>query len=172
LREAVWSDGVPVTADDFVFAWRRILDPDIASSYSYFIWVVKNAQSINSGKAPPTTLGARALDAHTLEVHLEHPAPYLLQMLMHQATYPLPRHVVEAKGKKWAQPGNYVGNGDFMLTEWVPNGHVTAVKNPRFYDAGNVALERVIFYPTDDYDAAMRRLQAGELYIQERLPVQ
>ena len=172
LREAQWSDGTPVTADDFVFAWRRILDPKTASTYSYFIYVIKNAEAINGGKLPPEALGGHALDARTLQMDLVHPAPYLLEILMHTALCPLPRHVVEAKGKAWALPGAYVGNGPFTLSEWVPNGHITLVKNPRFYDADKVALEKVILYPTDDYDAAMRRLMAGELDIQERLPVQ
>ena len=82
---------------------------------------------------------------------------------------PVPRHVVEAKGNDWTQPGNYVGNGAFLLTEWVPNDHITAVKNPRFYDAANVKLEQVIYYPTDDYSAGLRRLRAGELDATDRL---
>jgi oligopeptide transport system substrate-binding protein len=172
LRDALWSDGVPVTADDFVFSWARVLDPQLAASYAYFPYVIKNAEAINAKKMPPSSLGARALDARTLEVHLEHPAPYLPEMLMHTSMYPEPRHVVEKKGRDWPKPGNYVCNGAFMLTEWVPNGHVTVVKNPRFYDAENVALEKVIYYPTDDYSAAMRRLQAGELDVQDRLPGQ
>ena len=172
LREALWSDGKPVTAEDFVFAWQRLLDPKTAAIYAYFLYLIKNAEAINNGKLPPAALGAKAIDARTIQLELVHPAPYMLEMVTNQTMLPLPRHVVEAKGKEWAQPGNYVGNGPFKLSEWVPNGHVTLVKNPRFYDADKVALEKVIFYPTDDYDAAMRRLMAGELDIQERLPVQ
>ncbi len=172
LREAQWSDGVPVTAEDFVYSWRRILDPATASFYSYFLYVVKNARPINAGKMPGSALGARALDDHNLEIHLEHPAPYLLQMLTHQTMLPLPRHLVKAKGKDWTQPGTYVGNGPFVLKSWTPNGHVLVEKNPRFYDAANVALERVYFYPTDDYGAALQRFRAGELDIQEKLPGQ
>jgi oligopeptide transport system substrate-binding protein len=112
------------------------------------------------------------LNAHALEMKLEHPAPYMLEMLMHPATYPLPRHVIEAKGKDWARPGNYVGNGAFTLKSWVPNDYVLIEKNPRFFDAANVALERVYFYPTDDYSAALQRMRAGELDLQTRVPVQ
>ncbi len=170
LKDTMWSDGVPLTADDFIFSWTRVLDPKLAASYAYFPYVIKNAEPINTGKMPPSALGAKALDAHTLEIHLEHPVPYLPEMLMHTSMYPEPRHVVEKKGRDWPRPGNYVCNGAFMLTEWVPNGHVTVVKNPRFYDAANVALEKVIYYPTDDYSAAMRRVQAGELDAQDKLP--
>jgi len=170
LREALWSDGKPVTADDFVFSWRRLLDPATAAIYAYFGYVMRNALAINKGKMPVTALGARALDDHTLQVQLEHPAPYMLQMMTHSSMYPQPRHVVEAKGRGWAQPGIYVGNGPFLLKEWVPNGHVTVEKNPLFYDAANVSLKKVIFYPTDDYGAALQRMRAGELDYQDRLP--
>jgi len=172
LRQTVWSDGIPVTAHDFVFSWQRLLDPRTAARYAYFLYVVKNAEAVNAGKSPPAALGVKALDDHTLEVRLEHPAPYLLQMMMHASTFPQPRHVVEAKGQDWTQPGNHVGNGAFTLKEWVPNGHVLTVKNPHFYDAANVALEQVYYYPTDDYGAALQRMRAGELDLEVRLPVQ
>ena len=172
LREAQWSDGVPVTAEDFVFSWRRILDPAIASTYSYFLYLVKNAQAINGGKLPATALGARALDGHTFEIQLVHPAPYLLEMLTHTATMPLPKHLVEAKGAQWARPGTYVSNGPFVLKSWIPNEYVLLEKNPRFYDAANVALERVYYYPTADYGEALQRFRAGELDFQDRFPEQ
>jgi len=172
LREAQWSDGQPVTADDFVFAWRRILDPEVASSYSYFLYLVKNAEAVNSRKLPPTTLGVRAVDPRTFEIHLVHPAPYLLEMLTHTATMALPRHVVEAKGRDWARPENFVGNGPFVLKEWIPNEYVLVEKNPRFYDAANVALQQVYFYPTADYGVALQRFRAGELDFQDRFPEQ
>jgi oligopeptide transport system substrate-binding protein len=169
LREAQWSDGRAVTADDFLYAWRRILDPKTAASYAYFPYVIKNAEAINAGHLPGTALGARALDPRTLEISLKNPAPYLLEMLMHNSMFPLPRHAVEAKGKDWTQPGNYVCNGAFSLTEWVPNDHITAVRNPRFHDAAGVKIEKVVYYPTNDYGAALRRLRAGELDVQDRL---
>jgi oligopeptide transport system substrate-binding protein len=170
LREALWSDGVPVTADDFVFSWRRILDPKTAAPYAYFLDVIKNAKPVNKGKMPLTALGVQALDPRTLEITVEHPVPYLLEMLMHMTMVPEPRHVVEAKGKNWTKPGTYVSNGAYTLTEWVPNDHITSIKNPNFYDATNVTLERVIYYPTDDYGAALQRLRAGQLDVQDRLP--
>lgn len=172
LREAVWSDGMPVTAEDFVFSWRRLVDPAAAARYGNYLYLVKNAEPINAGKLPPSALGISVIAERELEVRLEHPAPYLLQMLMHPCTHPLPRHVVTAKGKEWSRPGNHVGNGAFVLKEWLPNGHVLLEKNPRFYDAANVALERVYFYPTDDYSAALQRMRAGELDMQTRIPVQ
>ncbi len=170
LADQQWSDGQPVTADDFVYAWRRILDPKTAAQYASLLYPFKNAEAINAGKMKPDQLGARAIDARTLELQLEHPAPYLAEMMTHQSTYPVPRHVVEAKGDDWTKPGNYVSNGAYTLVDWVPNDHVTIVKNPKFYDAANVHVDRVVFYPTADYDAALKRFRAGELDVQDTLP--
>lgn len=172
LRPAQWSDGTAVTAEDFVFAWRRLLDPKMAAPYAYFLYLIKNATQVNAGKLPLTALGVRAIDARTLEIVLEHPAPYLLEMLTHMTTYPLPRHVIAAKGNDWTKPGNFVGNGAFLLTEWMPHDHITVAKNPRFYDAANVSVEKVIFYPTDDYGAALQRFRAGDLDTQSRVPAE
>ncbi|HEY5085590.1 MAG TPA: peptide ABC transporter substrate-binding protein, partial [Rhizomicrobium sp.] len=169
LRETHWSDGVPFTADDFLFAWRRLLDPKLAASYAYFPYIIKNAQKINSGHLPGTALGVTTQDPRTLVVALEQPAPYLLEMLMHSSMMPVPRHVVEKHGRDWAKPGTYVCNGAFMPTEWIPNDHVAAVKNPRFFDAANVKLEKIIWYPVDDYSAGLKRLRAGELDATDRL---
>jgi oligopeptide transport system substrate-binding protein len=172
LRETVWSDGVPLIAEDFVFAWRRMLNPGTAAPYAYLLYLLKNAVAVNGGKMKPEALGVAAPDPATFEITLAHPAPYLLEMLTHSSTLPQPRHVLAAKGNAWAAAGNYVGNGAFTLKEWVPHERITLVKNPRFYDAARVALETVVFYPTDDYDAALRRMRAGELDSQSRIPAQ
>ncbi len=163
LRDHQWSDGKPVTAGDFVYSWRRILDPKTAAIYASLLYVFKNAQPINAGKMPPDRLGVRAIDDKTLELQLENPAPYLPELLTHSTTLPLPRHVVEAKGKDWTKAGNFVGNGPYSLAEWVPNDHIALVKNPHFYDAANVKIESVVFYPTSDTDAALKRYRAGEI---------
>ncbi len=111
-----------------------------------------------------------AKDDKTLVVELEHPAPYMLQYLMHQAVFPVPRHTVMAKGDAWAKPENYVGNGPFLPKEWVPNDHLTLVKNPRFYDAANVRLKTIIYKPTSDTLAALKSIRAGELDTQQLIP--
>src|SRR5207244_1640750 len=115
LRQASWSDGEPVTADDFVYAYRRILEPETAATYAYLVAILKNGQAINAGKLPPQALGARALDPHTLELTLEHPVPYLPELAKHQSFFPVPRHVVERYGEGWTQPGRYVSNGAYRL---------------------------------------------------------
>lgn len=163
LRNAVWSDGKPVTAADFVFAWQRLVDPKTAAVYAYALYAVKNAAVIASGKMAPSALGVRAIDDRTLVVQLEHPAPYLPELALHQTWYPLPRHVVQAKGNRWARPENYVGNNAYRPLEWTTNDHVTLVRNPRFYDATHVQIDRVVYYPTADPAAALTRMRAGEI---------
>jgi oligopeptide transport system substrate-binding protein len=170
LRDHTWSDGVPVTAEDFVFAWRRILDPKTAAPYAYYLYPIKNAREVNTGSQPATALGVSAPDAKTLVVTLANPVPFMTEFLTHHTVYPVPHHTVEAKGADWARPGNFVSNGPYVLTEWVPNDHITLVKNPRFYDAANVKIDVVNYYPTPDGEAALRRLRAGELDTQDPIP--
>ena len=128
MRDHVWSDGVPVTAEDFVYSWRRILEPARGAPYAYYLWIVRNAHDVNTGKLPPSALGIVAKDDKTLVITLEHPAPYLPEWLMHQTTYPVPRHVLLAKGDAWSKVENYVANGPYVPKEWIPNDHVTLVK--------------------------------------------
>ncbi|HYM19210.1 MAG TPA: peptide ABC transporter substrate-binding protein, partial [Micropepsaceae bacterium] len=170
LRDHQWSDGQPVTAEDFIYAWQRILNPKTAAQYASLLYIFKNAEPINAGKMPPTALGAKATDPKTLVLELEHPAPYMLELMTHQTTYPVPYHKVEALGDAWTKAGDYVCNGPYRLTEWVPNDHITIEKNPKFYDAANVKIDRVVFYPTTDADAALKRFRAGELDVQDPLP--
>jgi oligopeptide transport system substrate-binding protein len=163
LRDAVWSDGVPVTADDFVFSLRRVLAPETASQYASLLYLIKGAQSVNEGKASPGTLAVRAPDPKTLEITLAHPAPYLPQLASHHVLYAVPRHVVERLGDAWIQPANFVGNGPYVLKEWRLGDHVRVVKNPRFYEADTVCIDEISYYPTNNATAAERRVLRGEL---------
>lgn len=162
-RGLVWSDGVPITANDFVFSWRRMLDPQTAARYAFILYVVKNAQEANAGKKPVEEIGIRALDDHTLEITLAQPAPFLPGLLKHYSSFAVPPHLVAKHGRGWVQAGTMVSNGPYLLSEYVPNGYVKLVKNPRFYDAANVELEEVIFYPIDDERSALTRFRAGEI---------
>jgi oligopeptide transport system substrate-binding protein len=163
LRDAVWSDGVPVTADDFVFSFQRILSPKLASQYAYLLFFIKNAEAVNKGTAPPEALGARAVDSHTLELKLEHPAPYLPEIAKHTSMFPVPRHAVEKWGDAWSHAEHYVGNGPYNIVAWRLGDYVKAVKNPRFYDADSVCFDQVYYYPTTDAISAERRVARGEL---------
>ena len=169
LREAQWSDGVPVTADDFVFALRRLLDPKTGGEYASLMYIIQNAEAVNAGKLPLSALGVRAIDPRTLEIRLIHPAPYLPELAKHQTMYPIPRHVVERWGDAWSQPGHYVGNGPFKLVEWRLGDHIKVVKNPRYWDAASVCVDQINYYPTTDSVAAERRVRRGELDSNDRI---
>lgn len=171
LRKAQWSDGVPVTADDFDFAFRRLLNPKTASRNAANLWIIRNAQGFSSGKLPQTALGIAVPKPTTLILTLEHPAPYLPELLAHVSASPLPRHAMAKSGAGWLRPGAYVSNGPYRLTGWPPNDRITLTKNPRFFDAAHVAIDTVEYFPTSDADAALRRFRAGELDLQSPAPL-
>ena len=172
LRDgATWSDGVPVTAHDFVFAFKRILNPEFAAKYAYLLYPIRNAEAINSGEmASMESLGVKAIDDDTLEITLKSPTPFFIDQLMHFTAYPVPKHKVEELGDAWVKSGNMVSNGAYTLAEWVPQTHVKSVKNPRFYDTANVAIDTVYYYPTEDRSAALKRFRAGELDVNSDFP--
>lgn len=172
LRDHKWSDGMPVTAHDFVYSLRRIMDPKTAGQYAAILYVIKNAQAVNAGKLPLDQLGARAIDDKTLEIAFEVEVPYIAQLFTHFSSFAVPQHVVEKHGDAWLDPANIVVNGPYILKEWVANDHILLVKNPHFYDASNVAIEKVYYYPTPDYSAALKRFRAGELDTNNGIPSQ
>lgn len=163
LRDHKWSDGKPVTAHDYVFSFRRILNPKTAAQYAAILYPIKNAEAVNSGTLPPDRVGVRAIDDLTLEIAFQVQVPYIAQLLTHFTTFAVPQHVVEKYGDAWIEPGKAVSNGPYVLQEWIPNSHVLLVKNPHFYDRDSVKIERVYFYPTQDYAAALKGFRAGEL---------
>jgi len=163
IRDHTWSDGTPVTADDFVFSLRRILDPQTAAKYASLLYPIKNAEAVNTGKAPLENLSVRAVDDKTLEITLESPTPYFLAQLTHYTAWPVPKHAVEKHGTDWVKKENIASNGAYMLDEYLPNTHVKLVKNPKFYDAANVAIDTLYFYPGEDRAQALKRFRAGEV---------
>ena len=170
--DATWSDGSPVTAEDFVYSFRRLEDPATAAEYASMLYPIVNAEEVNTGKAKPEEMGVKAIDATTLEVTLKAPTPYFLEMLTHQATYPVNKASIEKLGADWIKPGNLVSNGAFTLAELVPNDHIKMVKNPKFHDAANVKIDVVNFIPTEDRSSAMKRFEAGELDSYDDLPTE
>lgn len=172
LRDGIkWSDGQPVTAQDFVFAFQRLMDPKTAAQYAYLQYTIKNAEKINKGEIKDLTqLGVKAIDDKTLEITLENPTPYFLNALMHYTAYPLPKHVVEAKGDQWVKIGNIVTNGPYKPTEWVPGSHVSMVKSDQYYDAKDVKIDNVNYYTLEDQAAALKRYRAGEFDILTSFP--
>ncbi|MGA0599441.1 peptide ABC transporter substrate-binding protein [Caulobacter sp. KR2-114] len=168
LRPAKWSDGQPVTAHDFVFAYRRIVQPATASAYAYLFYILKNGQALNGPHGPaPETLGAEAPDDHTLVLHLIHPAPYLPQLLKHQAFYPVPEHVIRKWGDAWTRPEHIVSNGPFQVTAFRLADYVRVEKNPYYYEADKVCADRVDFLPLSEAVSAERRVKRGELDVND-----
>jgi len=162
-HDVVWSDGVPLTSEDFVYALRRLMDPAQASEYASVLYVIKNAEAVNDGKLPATALGIAAPDPYTVVYTLEHPAPYLLELAKHQTMLPVPKHVVEKWGDAWTEPGRYVSDGPYKLVSWKLGDHIHLVKNPLFFDAAKVCVDEANFYPTTDAVAAEKRVRSGEL---------
>jgi len=164
IRDHTWSDGTPVTAEDFVYSFRRVLDPKKAAEYASILYPIKNAEAINSGKVQSLEeLGVRAVDPKTLEVKLEGPTGYFIQMLTHYTGFGLPKHAVEKHGDDWIKPANLVVNGPFKITEWTPNTRLVAEKNQKFYDAANVKIDKIIYYPDEDRNSVLKRFRAGEI---------
>ncbi|MBV2183430.1 MAG: peptide ABC transporter substrate-binding protein [Rhizobium sp.] len=161
--DAKWSDGTPVTAGDFVFAMQRIQNPKTAAQYANILYPIKNAEKINTGALPVEELGVKAVDDKTLEITLERSTPYFLQLVAHYTALPISKANYEKFGDQFVKPGNMVSNGAYKLQAHVPNDSLTAVKNENYWDAANVQIDKVIFYPIEDAAAAIRRYEAGEL---------
>ena len=173
LREnARWSNGDPVTAHDFVYGWRRAVDPATASPYGWYLELTEivNAKAILAGEKAPEELGVSAKDDHTLEVRLNTPLPYFPAMTTYATLFPAHRATIEAHGNDWTAPGNMVSNGAYTLEEVVLNEYHTRVKNPVYWGAGAVIVEKVTGLVINDDNQALTRYRAGELDHLEPVP--
>jgi oligopeptide transport system substrate-binding protein len=165
-KDGKWSNGDPVTANDFAYAFRRLVDPVTASDYAFMIDMVENAAAIRNGEEKDVSkLGVAALDDHTFQVKLTDPTPYFLGLLRHNSILPVHQATIEAHPEDWTRPGNLISNGAFVLSEWTPQASLTMVKNPNFHDAANVKLDKIVMYPTEDIAEELKRYQAGELHV-------
>jgi oligopeptide transport system substrate-binding protein len=163
--EARWSNGDPVVAGDFVYAWRRAASPELASPYAWFIELMslENASAVIAGEMPPEALGVTAIDDHTLEVRLTQPLPYFPQMVTHFTTFPVHQATVERFGDAWTQPGNIVSNGAYILTEHIPSERSVRERNPMYWDNEHTIIEKVVALVINDENQALTRYLAGEL---------
>lgn len=172
LREGLtWSDGLPLIAEHVVASFRRLLDPATAAVFAPLLYIVRGARAVNTGGAPADALGVGAPDALTVLIDLDAPAPYLPQILASAYCAIVPHHVIAQHGEAWTRPGTLVASGAFTLESWRPNEAIALVKNPRFHDAGNVRLDRVVYVPTEDLTSAVARFRSGELDMQIDLPL-
>lgn len=170
-KNARWSNGDALTANDFLESYHRSLLPSLGNQYSYMLFPVKNAEAFNTGKITDfNQVGFKALDEHTFQVTLHSPTPYFLSLIIHNSWYPVHLPTIKKYGKiddrnnRWTRPKNLVGNGPFVLKEWKVNSHILVVKNPNYWDASNVKLKQIYFYPTESNDTAERMFRSGQIH--------
>lgn len=173
-----WSNGEPLTAEDFVYSMHRILTPGLGAEYAFLLHHLKNGRAFNLGEMTGANeVGVRAVDSHTLEITLEHPVAYFPALLSHQAYMPVHRATVEKFGRaddrasSWTKPGNLVGNGPFVLQSWRTNQRLVTVKNPHYRDAAAVRLNAVEFMPIENAETGDRSFRAGQVHVTDTLPL-
>jgi oligopeptide transport system substrate-binding protein len=178
-NDAKWSNGDPVTADDFVFSYQRILSPKLGSPYAYMLHALKNGKAFNLGEVTDFgKVGAKAIDIQTLELTLEAPSPSFLSQLNHWSWFPvhpptiLKYGKIDEMGTKWTQPGNFVGNGPFSLKSWRQNQSIVVEKNPLYWDAETVRLKEIHFHPIGDHKIEERSFRAGQLHVTGTVPLE
>ncbi len=172
-----WSDGAPVTAHDFVFAYHRLLHPEFAGPYAEMLYFLENAEAFNKGKITDfSQVGVKAVDDFTLQLKLREPVPYLPSLTRHYTWFPVPQHVVLRHGKmtdrftKWSVLPNMVSNGAFKLTEWRFHDFIEVKRNPHYWNAAKVGLNGIRFYPIENPYTETRAFLSGQLHTTYQLP--
>jgi len=162
LKESFWSEGTPLTAYDFVYAWRRALSPAFPSDYAAQLYVIKNGRAVKEGKLLQEELGVKALDERTLQVDLERPAPYFLELLSFPIFFPLLQSRQESYSRFVDHEDSLVGNGPFCLKRWKQDDSLLIEKNERYWDSKSVKLKRVFFVMVDS-ETELALFEKGEL---------
>jgi oligopeptide transport system substrate-binding protein len=165
---ARWSNGDPVTAADFVFAWRRLVDPATGAPYASFLDAVEQASAIIAGQQAPSALGVQAVQSDVLEVRLTQPTPFFLEQLRHYATFPVHGATLRRFGARWTRPGTLIGNGAYRLDQWTPGGELTLRRNPHYRVPANPSapgFARVVYIPLEDPAIELMMWQSGALDI-------
>ncbi|MBL1241507.1 MAG: peptide ABC transporter substrate-binding protein [OCS116 cluster bacterium] len=160
-----WSNGDPVTAGDFVYAWRRAVDPATASPYSWYmdIMSIKNGAAVIAGDMKPEELGVEAVDDLTFKVTLNKALPYFADMTAHATTFPTHQATIEKHGGDWTKPGNMISNGAYVLTEWTLKERTTRERNPMYWNNDKTIIDKVVTLVISDENVAFTRYKAGEL---------
>lgn len=170
-QNAKWSNGEPVTAQDFVYGIRRFVDPKTASPYATTFGVfLANGLEVAQGKKPTSELGVKAVDKFTIELKTAGPVPFLPALMSNNNLGAVHEKTVQKFGKDWVKPGNMVSNGAYVLKEWAVNSKIVLEKNPQYWDAKNVTLERVTYLPIEDENAEVKLFESGQLEWTNQLP--
>ncbi|MCK8073265.1 ABC transporter substrate-binding protein [Vibrio sp. 1CM23M] len=173
-KDAKWSNGDPVTAEDFVYSWQRAVDPATASPYAWYMEYTKmaNAKDIVAGKKDKSELGVKAVDANTLVVELETAVPYFVMMMGHTTMKPVHKATVEEFGDQWTKPEHFVGNGAFSVDKWVVNERLVLKRNDQYWNNDKTVLNKVTFLPIENQVAEMNRFLSGEIDFTNELPTE
>ena len=173
-KDAKWSNGDPVTAEDFVYSWKRAVDPATASPYAWYMEYTKmaNAKDIVAGKKDKSELGVKAVDANTLVVELETAVPYFVMMMGHTTMKPVHKATVEEFGDQWTKPDHFVGNGAFSVDKWVVNERLVLKRNDQYWNNDKTVLNKVTFLPIENQVAEMNRFLSGEIDFTNELPTE
>lgn len=164
LRQGLkFSDGTPITAKDFVYSWQRLVNPKTAATYNFLLSEVVNADAIIKGKMPATSLGVAAPDPQTFIVTLTHPMSEFLVYITSPGVFVVPQKTIEKYGQAWTEPQNIVTSGAYTLKEHVRNGYMLSLKNPNYYDASNVKIEKVKYFPYVDTNVGVSTYETGGL---------
>jgi oligopeptide transport system substrate-binding protein len=162
--DAKWSNGDPVTADDFVYSWQRTLDPETAADYAYMLYYVNNAEKINAGEITDLDqLGVKALDEHTLEVNLYTPTPYFLSLVSHYTYLPVNSNAVDGKPEWASEAKTIVSNGPFLLKEWAHEDKLILEKNPDYYNADAVNFDKVTITLLNDSNTVYNLFETDKI---------
>lgn len=172
LRDAKWSNGEPVRAQDFVYSWLRALAPETASEYAYQLYCIKGAEEYNSEKGKKEDVAVKALDDKTLQVVLKAPAPQFLYLTAFQTLFPVYGKIVQENANWFTDPAKYVSNGPFKLVSWEHNQKIVLEKNPDYWDAASVRLNKLEIYAIESLDTGFNMFKTGQIDFQDEVPVQ
>ena len=178
-KHAKWSNGDPVTSDDFVWSWKRILTASLGSQYPDMLYYLEGAYEYHNGLTDDfDKVGVKAIDQKTLKVNLKNPTPFFLGLLSHYSTWPVHKNTVlkfgdiDDRNGEWTRPGNFVCNGPFQLKSWELNNKIIVEKNPHYYDSSIVKLNEIHYYPVSNVMTEDRMFRAGQLHLTSTLPSQ
>ncbi|WFB35347.1 peptide ABC transporter substrate-binding protein [Kiritimatiellota bacterium B12222] len=176
LRSSQWSNGKPVTASDFAFAFRRLLNPALGASYAFMLFPLENARAVHAGELPMDALGVEVIDEQTLRLRLEEPTPYIFALLAHWTAFPLPEELLvklgneAGRGGEWTRSENLVVNGPFMIEDWRPEDRMLFIRNPYYWQSEEVALNGAVYLFISDTGTEEKAFRAGEIHVTYTLP--